>query len=444
MLTPADFVEVFGVVALDFLLTTTPPVMMFCMTFKRRPHYWLRLLFVVAFIFVYGLLMTAIEACIELYIYDGGNGPFNLYPQYMLLLLGVFLIQLFLYHASAPSLLFSLLGGYALHEIGLFLFDIIYDFTDIIPDCSILSLEYHIYRVIWYTLVLFVFYHILIKRQNAVVVNDITNNQPTFYLSLGMSLFLLAFNLVRAYAVERQTTLDLMCIICLILFYTLILLFRSSLLKTIETEKEIALKNKVWEEKEKSLTLTMGAVNAINIKYHDLKHILPRLKSGGDINEYVNEVTNSLKAFEEVISTGNDALDMVLTEQSLKCRRNGIDFSCMADGGCISFMSSVEIISLFSNALDNACEAVLPLEKEYRQICLTIKQAIGMVSVCVENPCFTEPLIRNGLPVTSKHDREYHGFGMKSMRAIAEKYGGDMSVSIEDHWFRLNMLFPVD
>lgn len=38
---------------------------------------------------------------------------------------------------------------------------------------------------------------------------------------------------------------------------------------------------------------------------------------------------------------------------------NGISFTSMADGECLSFMRTRHIYALFSNALDNAVEAVM-------------------------------------------------------------------------------------
>ena len=47
------------------------------------------------------------------------------------------------------------------------------------------------------------------------------------------------------------------------------------------------------------------------------------------------------------------------------------------------------------------------------------------------------------LPVTSKPDTDYHGFGMRSMRYLCEKYGGALTAGWEDGIFSLDMLFPM-
>lgn len=66
-----------------------------------------------------------------------------------------------------------------------------------------------------------------------------------------------------------------------------------------------------------------------------------------------------------------------------------------------------------------------------------------IVGITVENYCAQPSVFSDGLPVTSKKDRNYHGFGMKSMRYIAEKYGGSLIVSQENEKFVLAIVLSM-
>lgn len=68
----------------------------------------------------------------------------------------------------------------------------------------------------------------------------------------------------------------------------------------------------------------------------------------------------------------------------------------------------------------------------------------GMLCIHVENYCSHPVRFAEGLPVTTKADRQNHGIGVRSIRYIAEKYGGNAVFSAEDNFFRLNVLIPVD
>ncbi len=47
------------------------------------------------------------------------------------------------------------------------------------------------------------------------------------------------------------------------------------------------------------------------------------------------------------------------------------------------------------------------------------------------------------LPQTTKRDKRYHGYGLKSMQATVEKYGGSFSINGADGWFDLDILIPL-
>ena len=47
-----------------------------------------------------------------------------------------------------------------------------------------------------------------------------------------------------------------------------------------------------------------------------------------------------------------------------------------------------------------------------------------------------------GFPITTKEDKERHGFGVRSIAMITEKYNGNFLFSTEEDVFRLNIAFP--
>ena len=82
-------------------------------------------------------------------------------------------------------------------------------------------------------------------------------------------------------------------------------------------------------------------------------------------------------------------------------------------------------------------------DRDKRLIHLTVSRQKGFVLVRVENYFEGELRFENGLPQTTKGDTAYHGYGIKSIRYSARKYGGQMDVSARDGWFELKLLFPL-
>ena len=116
----------------------------------------------------------------------------------------------------------------------------------------------------------------------------------------------------------------------------------------------------------------------------------------------------------------------------------------MADGQLLSFMDAVELYTLFGNALDNAIEASLPLPESERMIDLQVQQKAGLILIRVTNRFAGTMEAGAELPKTSKADQDWHGFGLKSIRAVAEKYGGLMNLRGEDGVFTLRITIPAN
>ena len=186
-------------------------------------------------------------------------------------------------------------------------------------------------------------------------------------------------------------------------------------------------------------------IDIINIKCHDLKHQLKtfaKMEDRRDRTEYMKEVQQAVSIYDAIFHTGCEALDYILREKSLIFNEYKVAFSCMADGTLINFMHPADIYSLMGNALDNAIERVLQEKEEERSISLHIKKHQDMFLIRLENRCSIVPEFQDGLPVTGKKDKRYHGFGVKSIRYIAEKYHGEMFMNVRDGKFILNVLLP--
>ena len=94
--------------------------------------------------------------------------------------------------------------------------------------------------------------------------------------------------------------------------------------------------------------------------------------------------------------------------------------------------------------LDNAIDEVKDLKKEQKTIRLKIKSVGNIISISSKNFYDQELTIENGLPKSNKGDSNYHGFGLKSVRSIAEKYNGSMNITTENNVFEITLMFIQD
>lgn len=186
----------------------------------------------------------------------------------------------------------------------------------------------------------------------------------------------------------------------------------------------------------------------INQRYHDLKHYITLLRNETDVHKkelYLNDLEKSVLPFDTQYKTGNHALDILLTQKASDILEHKINFTCVADGTHLNFISVLDVLSIFGNALDNAIENVKTIDLEdKRLIKLAVFAQNQLLFIKLDNYYINELNIVNGNFITTKQDKMNHGFGLKSIISIVEKYGGSVKISTENHWFSLMILLPIE
>lgn len=203
----------------------------------------------------------------------------------------------------------------------------------------------------------------------------------------------------------------------------------------------------ILEMQYKNYQLSQESIEIINQKYHDLKHQITLLKAEANSEKstrYLEEIEKEIHSYEAQNKTGNKVLDAVLTSKSLYCQNKKIGLTCVADGALLNFMAEMDISALFGNLLDNAIESVEKLEdEEKRLIHLSVVQQKSFLRIRIENYCEEKIVFRNGMPITTKKDKQFHGYGMKSIQSTVRKYGGSVMADIKEKWFEVRILIPL-
>lgn len=225
-----------------------------------------------------------------------------------------------------------------------------------------------------------------------------------------------------------------------------ILYLQNELFKKSEMRKELELMDLLWKTEQEQYRLTKENIALINQKCHDLKHQIYALRnvSEEERNKYLDEIAESVQIYEARVQTGNEVLDTILTEKSLYCKERGITVSCVADGSQMGFINTIDLYAILGNAIDNAIEAVEKFEqKEKRQIDVLIYRKEQFLAINVINPLTEQLVYEDGLPVTTKGNKGFHGFGLKSIKYMVKKCDGILNISEENGCFSLMILIPI-
>lgn len=227
---------------------------------------------------------------------------------------------------------------------------------------------------------------------------------------------------------------------------TLVLVVQYSVVRisTLNKEKEVV--KQLLYERKKQYQMSKENIDAINRKCHDLKHQMQALKSmkGEEREKYIQDVEDSIMFYDNVVKTDNEVLSTILSEKNLYCKKHRIKLTCIVDNSQLDFMDMLDVYALFGNMIDNAIESVMHYEnKEKRVISLVVSAQNQFLCIQTNNYCEKKMRIENGTPITTKKDKNRHGFGMKSIRYIAEKYNGSMYATLDKEIFMLQIVIPI-
>lgn len=180
---------------------------------------------------------------------------------------------------------------------------------------------------------------------------------------------------------------------------------------------------------------------------HDIKnHILALnglCKNGNmeAIRNYLRDMSQDFLAISEQNWTGNEMLDIILTQKKTEAEREDISFEI---NSVLMFklpLSDKELVSVFGNLLDNAIEACQSMKKGKRFIKIQIEQKYHLINICIENSIERVPVIKNGEIESTKTDGKAHGYGLKNVKRVVDKYEGAILLQADEEKFKASISF---
>ncbi len=420
---------------------------LFCYKFERKEKFYIKA--------PLGILSCFVLALIFPIPFSNAFYSMAMFFIFFLYTIG---IALFLFKADWRMILFCLICGYTVEHVSyeiyntLFSFFMaddlinggIYDYNQLklfssIPDLIL----YLVCYINTYWIMYFAFARKIVKRQTFkakdgvkvlfigiifIIIDIVLNSLTSYYSSIHYEkIYIGIISLINALA----------CIFAMLFIFEMY--YRSNL------TRDLAIIEEIRKEEKKQYMVSKETIDMINIKCHDFRHQIRELGKSQNINEEaIKNVNKLINIYDSSIKTSNDTLNVILSEKSLTCAKYGITFSCIANGDLINFMSEEDIYSLFGNIIDNSIEALKNVSDDKKTIDLKIKEVGNLISVSETNYYEGSLHLINGLPKTTKDDLTHHGYGLRSIKLITEKYNGTFELSTENNHFVIALLFIKD
>ena len=252
------------------------------------------------------------------------------------------------------------------------------------------------------------------------------NLLKTFGIAFFSTAFLCDFFMDMIYGNAIQNYVFLSCLVSLLL--TVCFYFRQSQLKM-----QISVLDTQYELIESQYVRAQNFYTENAKLYHDIKHhlrALERLLQNGDRREalaYIESVQEPLQCKMIPVHTGVDIVDTVIYEAKEKAEQRNIllvvETPILPSG---LKLEDREFCVLFANLLNNALEAA----KE--QIRLNIAITAGFLVIEMKNDYKEKPVVENNHFVSEREqDSLAHGWGIKIIEQIVEKYQGELSIRVD-------------
>lgn len=176
---------------------------------------------------------------------------------------------------------------------------------------------------------------------------------------------------------------------------------------------------------------------------HDMKNQLAALYDAVErgerelVRDTLAEMLGDIRLAEDIIYSANPILNSLLKVKVAKAREKGIEVTVKAFVPKKMSIESGDMGVLYGNLIDNAIEACAKVQGNNRFVDVETKYQEGKLLIVIRNSKNPE---RNPDFKTTKGDKRRHGRGLRSVRRVAEQYGGNLLLEDEGDTFKASLL----
>lgn len=159
------------------------------------------------------------------------------------------------------------------------------------------------------------------------------------------------------------------------------------------------------------------------------------------IDKYIEEIEQNFFDIKRIVWTGNQIADMLLEQKRILAEQEGIAFTIQAAPVAEWMFDNSETCSLLGNLLDNAIEACMRMDYNANKwVSVKIENQKQLLFIKIENSINEAPVMEKGRPVSVKGDKKRHGYGLKNVERILNKYDGTIAYLSRDKAFQIKLL----
>lgn len=235
--------------------------------------------------------------------------------------------------------------------------------------------------------------------------------------------------------------------VCMLFYVGFISMYHAEVQKRTQAEFENSAISLELKQAETEIT-AMKMIQEQNAVFrHDLRHhinLLSTYLENNDINaalDYLRQARTDADKITPTVYTDNSIVNFTLSYYAIKAKENDVSLQCTANVPKEINLPDTDLSAVLSNAIENAVTAASKCENSKTKtvtVMLAVKKNKLLISV--SNP-YSGIIESNGeLPINTA---EGHGFGVKSIKAIAERHNGICSFEWNDSIFTIRIVMSI-
>ena len=190
-----------------------------------------------------------------------------------------------------------------------------------------------------------------------------------------------------------------------------------------------------------ALMETYAQQRKITHDFNNYIEVLKTLMANNQIEDamrYLKEMDTNRFKMSNIIKTNNAVIDALLNYKYSVANRNNILTEVNISDLSNIPISDEDMIALLANILDNAIEAAS--KSNEKRIKIKISNDSNELFILVRNTVSNAVTIEDKSIETTKSNKLEHGFGLKIINTITDKYDGMLKIDCDDKWFTTSVL----
>lgn len=235
--------------------------------------------------------------------------------------------------------------------------------------------------------------------------------------------------------------ITIFCCLVPILFYYMIYLMETNLKRT---QIGISQKNYI-DTQEQYMTQLMTMQDSLRKFKHDYKaHLfcidnLLMEKNYEELHRYLQNIHDMEKNYEYFqIYTQDNRINAILNQIRYLAEKKEVELTMEIKNAEIKNIALYDLNMLLFNLGSNAVDAASKTKE--KKVELMLEKNRAYFQIMIQNSVAENPLKENPNFLTTKENKEIHGFGMQIIRNVAEKYQGMIQIDATDERMKINVL----